>query len=283
VRVYLDGAFLPLEEAHVSVEDRGFLFGDGVYEVVKFVAGRAFEMERHRERLAQGLAQIEISFETETFPRIADRLIRDNGLTDGFATVYIQVTRGVSPRRHPFPPAGTRPTVFAQAHRLVPPTAEQERGVAIVLEPDERWARCDIKSINLLPNVLAAERARRAGAFEAALVRDGRILECSHSGFFAVVGGILRTAPKSPHILPSVTREVILDLARELGMPPRQDAVAVDELDAAQEVFLASTTADVMPVVSIGGRSVGSGSPGPITRRLQEAFARRLARPTTSH
>jgi D-alanine transaminase len=276
VRVYLDGVFLALEQARVPVEDRGFLFGDGVYEVVKFVGGRAFEMERHRERLAQGLAAIEISFDAAAFPQIAERLIRDNALTEGLATVYIQVTRGVAPRRHPFPPAGTPPTVFAQACRLVPPSAEQERGVAILLEPDERWGRCDIKSINLLPNVLAAERARRAGTFEAALVRDGRVLECSHSGFFAVVGGIVRTAPKSPRILPSVTREVVLELARELGLACVEQAVTVEEVFQAREVFLASTTADVMPVVSIDGRPVGQGAPGQVTLRLQKAFSERL-------
>jgi D-alanine transaminase len=192
--------------------------------------------------------------------------------------VYFQVTRGAAPRTHQFPAAGTPPTVFASAAPLLPPDALRARGAAVVTRPDERWARCEIKSVNLLPNVLAKQAAAEAGAFEAVFVRDGVVTEGAQTTAFAVLGGELRTHPLTPRILPGVTRAVVLELARELGIPAREAAFTVDELARAEEVMVASTTADVMPVTQVDGRRVGDGAPGPVARALAAAFAERLGR-----
>ena len=280
--VYLNGAFVPKAEAHLPVDDRGFLFGDGIYEVTRAVDGRLFELDRHLERLRNGAAALALPLTdamVAELPAIWERLLAANGLTVGEAMVYLQVTRGAAPRTHQFPPAGTPPTIFASASALLPPDAVRARGAAIVTQPDIRWARCEIKSVNLLPNVLAKQAAAEAGAFEAVFVReDGTVTEGAQTSAFAIIDGVLRTHPLTPRILPSVTRAVVLELARELGIPTREAAFDRDAMLAAEEVFVASTTADVMPVVRIDGQPVGGGAPGPLTRALADAIAARLGR-----
>ena len=280
--VYLNGAFVPKAEAHLPVDDRGFLFGDGVYEVTRAVDGRLFEVERHLERLRNGAAALALPLTEATvaeLPAIWERLLAANGLTVGEAMVYLQVTRGAAPRTHQFPPAGTPPTIFASASALLPPDAVRARGAAIITQPDIRWARCEIKSVNLLPNVLAKQAAAEAGAFEAVFVReDGTVTEGAQTTAFAVVDGVLRTHPLTPRILPSVTRAVVLELARELGIPAREEAFDRAALLAAEEAFVASTTADVMPVVRVDGMAIGDGAPGPVSRALADAIAARLGR-----
>ena len=280
--VHLNGALLPKSEARISPDDRGFLFGDGVYEVVRAIGGRMVDLDRHLARFVDGAATLDLALDraggAECVTRVWARLLKANGLADGEALCYAQLTRGAAPRAHAYPGADTAPTLYAFAQRLHPPDAVRERGARVVTHPDLRWARCDLKTVNLLPNVMAKQAAAAAGAFEAVLVRDGVITEASHSSLFAVVAGELRTHPLGPRILPGVTRAVVLELARALGVPVREEAVTPDELLAADEVMLASTSADVMPVVAVDGAPVADGAPGPVARRLAQAMAARLGR-----
>ncbi|HEX7241449.1 MAG TPA: aminotransferase class IV [Longimicrobiaceae bacterium] len=281
--VYLNGELLPRERAVVSVDDRGFTFGDGVYEVMRALDGRFFQAGPHLARLRDGLRGLEIEggsdTSSETLLDLARRLLEENGLGGGHATVYLQVTRGAAPRTHYFPPAGTAPTVYLSAARLVPPAAQCERGGEAVTHPDLRWARCDLKTVNLLPNVLAKQAAVAAGATEAVLVRDGVVTEGSHTTVFAVVGGELRTHPLSPRILPGVTRGLLLRVAAERGIAAREEAVRVEELARADELLVCGTTTDVTPIVRLDGRPVGEGRPGPVARALYEGLLERMAGP----
>jgi D-alanine transaminase len=277
--VYLNGAWLPRPQAVVSVDDRGFLFGDGVYEVVRVVDGRYVDGDRHFGRLGRSLAELELPDPAAAGVDLRavgrELLERQELAARGEAVVYIQVTRGSAPRRHAFPPPGTAPTVFAAATPFVAKT-EKATGVPVITCPDIRWGRCDIKSVNLLANVLANQRAAGRGAYEAILVRDGLVTEATHSSVFAVVGGVLRTHPNGPAILPGVTRGVILELAAEAGLEASEEAVTAAELGSAEEVLLTGTTTDVMPVTRIDGKAVGTGRPGPVTRRLSALLAARM-------
>ena len=269
--VYLNGRVLPESEAGISPLDRGFLFGDAIYEVVRFDRGRAYRLAEHLERMRDGLAAIRLDVPTDFFAPAAERLLAENGLADKDAFVYAQVSRGAAPRYHAFPPPGTIPTVFAFARETDPPPPP-EGGRAILLT-DERWGRCDIKSVNLLPNVLAAQAARDAGVMDAILVRDGFALEGTKANLFMVApGGVVRTAPNGPRILPGVTRAAAIDAARRLGFTVEERAFRVEEMFAAQEVFFASTTLWTYSLVSIEGRTIGVGKPGPVVRMLREAL-----------
>jgi D-alanine transaminase len=271
--VYLNGQFRPKSEATVPIEDRGFIFGDGVYEVWRIVNGRLFESDRHMARLTRGLKELRITppaeARSEKIHEIADRLIVDNELTEGEGTLYLEITRGVAPRAHQFPPAGTAPTVFAMARPFVPPEDARAKGVSAVTVPDIRWLRCDIKTIQLLPNVMAKQAAAERGAFEAILIRDGVVTEGSHANVLAVVGGEIRTHPTNNLILPGITRAVVLEIARSIGIPVREEAITQNELSRVDELFLAGTTADVMPIVRVDDQMIGAGTPGPIALRLQ--------------
>lgn len=273
---YLNGQFLPRASAAVPVEDRGFIFGDGVYEVWRVVDGRLFETERHLTRLRHGLAELRIAApdvaRADALLEVADRVLGESGLGDGEATLYLEVTRGTAPRTHQFPSASTQPTVFMMANRFTPPNELRARGASAITAPDIRWLRCDIKTIQLLPNVLAKQAAAERGAMEALMVRDGVVTEGSHANVLAVFDGVLRTHPLTNLILPGITRAVVLELARDLGIPVREDAFTDAELMRADELFLAGTTADVMPLVRVNDQPIGSGAPGPITLRLYDAF-----------
>ena len=273
--VYLNGEWIPRAEARVSVDDRGFLFGDGVYEVTRAIGGVLLEAEAHLERLRSGLAGLEFAEDAicvDALRAVSAELLEANGLTAGHATVYLQVTRGSAPRTHHFPAAGTPPTVYLSASRFIPHAELHERGAAAITHPDLRWARCDLKTVNLLPNVLAKQHAVAAGANEAILVRHGAVTEGSHSNVFGVLNGELRTYPRCRQILPGITRDVVLRLAAGLGVPVSETPVRVDELPRLEELFITGTTTDVMPIVRLDGHPVGDGAPGPITRRLQEAY-----------
>jgi D-alanine transaminase len=277
--VYLGGQFVPRERAVISIDDRGFLFGDAVYEVIRAARGRFVEPERHLRRLGRSLREVGLPAPAVDLLGVARDLLRRNGLDGREATIYAQVSRGAAPRQHQFPPQGTPPTVLVTAMPFTPRTDLIAAGVAAITLPDVRWSRCDIKSVNLLPNVLAAQRAAEAGAFEAILVRDGVVTEATRSNVLAVVGGVVRTHPTGPLILPGVTREVVLELALEAGIPVREEELGVDELFAAEEVLLTGTTSDVMPVVMVDGRAVGGGRPGPVGRRLGSLLATRIGTP----
>lgn len=276
--IYLNGEFLPRSEARLSIDERGFIFGDGVYEVTRVVEGALFESGRHLRRLARGLADMRLS-PTESMADIEDislRLLKENAMTDGEGMIYLQITRGAAPRTHYFPPAGTPCTVFMSAQRFAVPHDKRATGVSAVTYPDIRWSRCDIKTVNLIPAVLARQFAVDNGVFEAIFVRDSAITEGSHTNFFGVLDGELRTYPASNYILGGVTRDVVIELARELDIPFVERQFHVTDLTRLEEAFFTGTTTDVMPAVQIDGKPVGDGRPGRITMQLYEAIARRL-------
>ncbi len=274
--VYLNGAYLDRAAARVPVDDRGFLFGDGVYEVTRAVNGQLFAWERHLHRLARGLEALSIVLPDVRLLEVSEHLLEENALATGDATVYLQITRGVAERRHHFPPPGTAPTVFLSASRLVVPDELRARGAAAITTADLRWERCDLKTVNLLPNVLAKQQAVAAGAFEALLMRDGIVAEGASSNVFAVIAGKLHTHPATHRILAGITREVVLELAAELAIPVVLEPITRAALSTASEVMITATTADVMPVVSVDGSRVGDGRPGGVARRLHAALRARM-------
>lgn len=278
--VYLNGDWIDASDARISVEDRGFLLSDGVYEVTPAYRGRFFLFDRHLDRLRSGLATLRIEQELGELAAIHERLLADNGLRDEEVSyVYLQVTRGVAPRTHAFPTTPVAPTVyaFARPYRR-PDRAVWEEGFEAVTVPDRRWARVDVKTIALLPNVLAQQAAVEAGVADAILVRDGIALEGAHNNFFAVFGDTIVTHPKSNVILPGITRGYVIDMARELGFEVDERPIQVEELARADEAFFTGTTTEVRPTVRIDGRPVGSGAVGPVARRLFDAFLDRVER-----
>lgn len=275
--VYYNGRFLPKEEVCISPDDRGFLFGDGVYEVVCAYEGQFFEMEAHLDRLARSLREIQMAGPARAdLEDMADELLRRTNLHERHAKLYLQITRGAAPRQHAFPEQETPPTVYASAAPYALPEAKWERGVEAILHPDLRWARCDIKSVALLPNVMANQQAQEAGAFEAILERDGVITEGSHSTVLGVIDGAVRTHPLNACILPSITREVVLDLCADLDIPVEETPIEVAQLQAVDELMVLGTTSGVMPIVQVDGMTIGDGRPGPVTRQLQQAFRRAI-------
>ena len=271
--VYLNGGFIPFEKAFISPDDRGFMLGDGVYEVIRWDTGKFFKMDEHIERFERSLKALRIDFPgTAAIPSVAKRLVAENGLGEKHAKFYIQVTRGAAARCHTFPPEGTVPTVYACAHEFRPRMKETETGIAAITVPDIRWSRCDIKAVTLLPNILAQQRAVEAGAGEAIFVRDGFVTEGSQSNVFAAFGGTVRTAPDSNYILPGITRDTVMDLCGTLGVPLEPRAFSEEEVRKADELFIVGTTTEVTPVVTLDGRPVGRGTPGPIARKLLTAL-----------
>jgi len=277
--VYLNGNFVPAGAATVPVHDRGFLFGDGVYEVIRSYGGRLFAGPAHLRRLEHGLAALQISLpQFAELPAIAASLLQKNGLQQADAMLYFQVTRGAAvPRRHYFPPPDTPPTVYIAAHAFTPAPALLESGVAAITLPDFRWARCDLKTINLLPNVLANQQAHAAGADEAIFIHDGMATEASHSNFFAVFHGRIMTHPCTPRILPGITRAVVLELCRQMNLLAEETPPAAAMLPQADELFLTRTSGEVVPVIRLDDKVIAAGRPGPLTRRLQKAFAEYVA------
>ena len=279
--VYVNGSFVPRSEARVSVEDRGFVFGDGVYEVLRAINGRFFATRFHNDRLRRSLEGIRISLpgsdSPERFLEIGKQLLKENGLLQGEATLYMQVTRGAATRVHTFPGADVPATVYISVARFNPYRDFAASGASAISHPDLRWGRCDLKTLNLLPNVLASQAAKEKGAFEAMLIRDEVVTEGAKTNFFGVVHGTLRTHPCDNHILPGVTRSVLRDLAREVGGEFEETPIRVDEIPKLTELFLTGTTTDVMPIVSLDDKPVGKGKPGELTRKLQKILAESLA------
>ncbi|MFO8098921.1 MAG: D-amino-acid transaminase [Salinibacter sp.] len=272
--VYFNGDFMTKDEVSISPDDRGFLFGDGVYEVVRAADGAFFRLDDHRERLRRSLSEIRLldDVDPDAVWTAVQALLPRNDLTSGDAKVYLQITRGAAPRKHAFPDPSVEPTVYARAEAIDLPTEKWEQGVTVILRPDRRWARCDIKSLNYLPNVLANQAAMEADAYEALLTREGFVTEGTHSSMAAVVDGTVVTRPLTHHVLPSITRRVLLDLCAEQGIPTTERPVAVDELTEADELILLGTTTGIMPIVQVEDRAVGDGTPGPVVRALQAAF-----------
>jgi len=271
--VYLNGQYIPRQQASIDVDDRGFLFADGIYEVVHSYEGHLFQIDAHLQRMEHGLRSLHIAMDdVQAMREVAERLIAENGLTSGEAIVYFQITRGSAPRTHGFPPAGTPPTVYAVATPYTPQRDQAEEGIAAILVPDPRWVRCDIKSFALLPNVLARQRAIEAGVADAVFVRDGVAIEGTSSNFFGVFNGEVVTAPKTNYILAGITRDVVIGLCADMGVPVHERPILEHQLGQAQELFLASTILEIRPIVRLNDHPVGTGTPGPVTRRIQQAF-----------
>jgi len=266
---YLNGALMPLREARISPLDRSFLFGDGVYEVIPARAGQARRLAANLTRLAHSLGELRIRnpHSAEAWTRIVEQLIGANGGGD----VYLQVSRGAEYGRNHAPLPDIDPTVFGFCAPLPPPGAEVvERGVACITTRDTRWARCDIKSVALLANVLLRQQAVEAGAGEIILLRDGLLTEASAATVEVVIDGEIRTPPNSPQILPGTTRSLIEELADRHGLPRRVTAVSEAQLRAADEVWLTAATRGVIAVTTLDGQPVGDGRPGPLWRRMHQ-------------
>ena len=277
--LYLNGMYVPREQAMIPVEDRGFIFGDGIYEGVRSVNGKMFEWAAHAARMVNGLNGLRIEFnaaEVNALEAVCEELVRQNGLEDGEAFLYLEVSRGAAPRTHNFPPAGTPPTVFVAASKLVVSRKLREEGGAAVTYPDMRWKRRDWKTVNLLGNVLARQAASEAGAYEAILHEDGIVTEGAATNCFAVLDGMLRTHPLTQRILPGITRIAVMELIAELGLPVKEEAIPLDRLAGAAEIFVCGSTTDVTPIVTLDGKMVGNGKPGPRTIKVREAFEARL-------
>jgi D-alanine transaminase len=270
--VFLNGEFMPIEEAKVPVLDRGFIFGDGVYEVVPVYSRVAFRLDEHLARLERSLAAVGIRnpYTREQWRRFIAGVIERQGFED--QAVYFQVTRGVAKRDHAFPKGGT-PTVFMMSNPLVPPPAQQvQNGAAAITARDNRWLRCDIKSISLIGNVLLRQLSAEAEASETVLFRDGRLTEASASNVFIVKGGVIASPPKSELILPGITYDVVVELAREAGMPLELRDVSEAEVRAADEIWVSSSSKEVLAIVTLDGAKVGDGRPGPHFRRMYRLY-----------
>ena len=274
--VYLNGRFIPYQEALVPVEDRGMLFADGIYEVVRAYDGRLFTPELHLERLATSAAELGLALppNDELLGALTGVLER-SGLSD--SSIYIQITRGFAgPRSHSVP-RNIPPTVFAAARPVPKPHPDHVAyGATAITVPDRRWHMCHVKSVGLLLNTLAKQAAIDAGAQEALFLRDGVLTEGSATNAFVVHQGAVYTHPEGPHILSGITRQVVLDLCADIGVPVRLEPVLREHLYAADEVFVTGTNTEVLPIRQVDGHAIGTGGPGAVTRQLQEAFARRV-------
>jgi D-alanine transaminase len=266
---------MPGSRACISPNDRGFTHADGVYEIVRSYAGTLFRIPDHLARLKRSLAAVRIAVpDVDTFAETAAELLRRNRLDKKDATVYIQITRGIAERMRA--PGPAIPTVYIETSPLIARRALC-RGVSVITLPDIRWGRCDIKTIGLLPNALARMQATDKGVYEALFIRDGFVTEGTHTNVFGVKDGTVLTHPPDHHILPGITRTVLLELCRALGIPISESPIPEPELTRLDELFLTCTTAEVIPVLRVNDVAVADGKPGPITRRLQSAF-RRLSR-----
>jgi D-alanine transaminase len=276
---------MPRSEARISADDRGFIFGDGLYEVTPFYRGSPFRMEAHLERMGRGFRELGIAPPAEDLGALKAALVRRNELDDEpMAIVYLQVTRGSAPRTHAFPDPAVLPTVYAWAKPFTRPTAERwNEGFAAIRVPDRRWARADLKTVQLLPNVLAQQAAAEAGATDALFVRDGLALEGGQTNLFVVVDGVVSTHPASNQILHGISRAAVLEVARERALPVAERPIPLEELERASEIFFTGTTAEVRPVVRLDGEPVGDGVVGPVARELHEGFLEKVARECGLH
>jgi D-alanine transaminase len=271
---YFNGSFLQKDDIHISPDDRGFLFSDGVYEVVRAYGGKPFKMAEHMDRLARSLRETRIDFPGVVDLAVAGaKLIAMNGLEQVDSLIYFQVTRGVAPRKHTFPV----PPVSATTMVLISPapsSAEmREKGVGAILVPEFRWSRCDIKAIGLLGSVLAVQQAKEKGAEEAIFVRDGIVTEGTHTNVLAVFNGHILTHPLGHFVLSGITRGVVLELCRQTGVAYKEQTFRAEELNRASEIIITGTNKEITPIIRLDGRPVGTGTPGPVTRCLQAAYA----------
>lgn len=278
--VYFNGEFVPSEQVSIQFEDRGYQFADGIYEVVRIYNNRLFHLQPHLERLSRSAAGIELDlpWSQQALAEAMTRLVRENRPGDGI--VYLQISRGVAPRNHMFP-TRAEPVVIMYTRELPRPAANLAEGVACITVDDDRWLRCNIKSISLLPNVLAKQKAAGAKVYEAIFVRDGRVTEGSSSNIFCVYGDTVQTHPANNLILNGITRQALLRIVRQQGLKLVEEPFSVPGLLAADEAIVTSTTSEVTPIIRVDGHPIGSGRPGRVTRVLQEAFEEEIRRDTT--
>ncbi len=269
----INGRLVDMNENVVTMEDRGHQFGDGVYEVTKVYNGKCFALRPHLDRLYKSLRAIRIpaTYTFEELVQFHEALIKESGITEG--AIYLQITRGAAPRVHPFPEQVV-PCLTMSIRPSGPVKQEmRDNGVKIILIPDERWLRCDIKSLNLLSNVLGKQQAKEAGCYEAVMVRDGIVTEGTSSNFFVVKDGVIWTHPATNLILKGITRTILLErLAKELDLTILEKTFDVSFVKGASEAFLSGTSTEIMPINSIDGKLVNGGVVGPITRKLQTAY-----------
>ena len=272
--VYLNGKFMPIEEAFVPVLDRGFIFGDGVYEVVPVYSRRAFRLPEHLKRLQASLDGIRLAnpHSEAEWARLISELIARNPTEDQY--LYLHITRGVAKRDHAFPQPPVQPTVYMMSSPLLPPAAELlASGVSAVTAADNRWLRCDIKAISLLPNVLLRQLAVDAGCAETILIRDDSFMtEGAASNIFAVRDGTLLAPPKNNLMLPGITYDVVLEIAAANRIPCQVREIAKSEIFTADELLLTSSTKEILPVTTLDGKPVGTGKPGVMFARLHSLY-----------
>ncbi len=272
--IYLNGHYLPIEEAKISVLDRGFIFGDGVYEVIPVYSRRAFRLEEHLRRLHHSLDSILLlnPHSDEEWADILNELIARHAEEDQY--LYLHITRGVAKRDHAFPNPPVRPTVFIMSSPLLPPPAALlHSGISCITAPDNRWLRCDIKAISLLPNVLLRQLAIDAGCTETILIRNNEFLtEGAASNIFMVKNGELFAPPKDNLMLPGITYDVILEIAAANGIPHEVRRIVAEELLTADELLLTSSTREVLAITHVDGKAVGSGKPGAMFARLHALY-----------
>lgn len=276
--VYLNGEFMPVEQARVPVMDRGFLFGDGVYEVIPVYGGRLFRFQHHIQRLQNSLDGIRLAnpLQDSEWEQLLTRLLENNAVKKGSQqdySVYLQVTRGVAEKRDHLFPDKVIPTVYASCQPIaaVDP-AILEQGISAITLEDNRWLRCNIKAITLLPNVLLRQQAANAGASEAILVRDGQAIEGTASNLFVIQNGTLLTPPKGPQLLPGITRDLVLELAQQQGIPFQETQINTQKLNSADEIWITSSTREIVAVTRLDGQTIGDGKPGPAWHQIMEYY-----------
>ena len=277
--VYLNGSFIPKEKASVSVMDRGFLFADGVYEVIPVYSGKLFRLKEHLDRLQRSLDAIRLKspFTQEEWQAMLCELIDKNG--GGNQAIYLQVTRGIENiRDHRFPDQ-VKPTIFAMSNPLTKPTDEDlnntlnnTSGISAITTKDIRWDRCDIKSISLLPNILLRQQALDAGAQEALLIKDGYLTEGAASNCFVIKDGVIYTPPNNELILGGITRDLIIELARNNQIVCKEEPIDEEALNNADEIWVSSSTKEIVPVVKLNNKAVGQGKIGPVWRKMAELY-----------
>lgn len=272
----INGEMIKRQEARVDIEDRGYQFGDGVYEVIRVYNGKMFTAQEHMERFAKSAESIgiQLPYAEGQLIKILNDLIEKNGLKLGI--IYMQITRGAAPRNHAFPAGDVTPCLTAYTKELPIPTANLQSGVKAILTEDIRWLRCDIKSLNLLGNILAKQKAAEQGCYEAIQHRGQDVTEGSSSNVYMVKNGTVITHESNHLILKGITKDVILQVCAENNIPVEERTFTLEELAQADEVFLSSTTSEVTPIVVIDGKKMGDGLPGPVTQKLQTLFKQEI-------
>jgi D-alanine transaminase len=270
---YFNGEFIDKEKINISPDDRGFLFADGIYEVMKWYGGFYYDIESHLTRMKRSLHEIRLNWDdADSFPSIANELIHLNHISDYQAITYLQVTRGAAPRTHSFPNPSVKPTVYLTTKKIFSQGNNQIKGTKVILKEDFRWGRCDIKSVALLANTLAFQEANEKGFNECVFIRNGLITEGSRSNIFFVKDNILYTHPESNYILSGVTRKNVVRIAGQEGIEVKEEAIKENELMKINEAFVVNTSSEISPVLDINGQIVGKGEPGPITKLIHNKF-----------